>query len=337
MSTYCPILKWKKGEICALQKLQDQNHYISPIIELIDYESPEDFYYTLGKLYQYPIYLDTINLSEDRKIIIDYLCSEVKNVNVIPILYYEDIQEDFLGEIAKYTKNLCIKLSLPEDMETPFLKSLPIINNFKDKYNFSIELLLDAEEIIDKQTQNIVYAAIKNLFQSQIELIQKFDNIIFCATSLPVQLSIEAGNEQLFYRYDFSIFKTLIEENPHQIRLKYADYGVTKFTETEIDFSKLQYGILPKIKYTTDQNYIVLKGKKNHSTQKMEVSYIDLSKKIANSDYFSGKDFSFGDNQIYDKATNPLAGPGSNQNWVTITTTHHIRKVIYNLSNLSST
>ena len=130
---------------------------------------------------------------------------------------------------------------------------------------------------------------------------------------------------QSIYRYLLRHFKG------HSVyhKLSYADYGVTKFTDHELDFSKMKNGILPKIKYTTFDSYIVLKGKKSVRT------YTDMSKEIIESDYYLGKDFSFGDLDIYKRGTKQ-SGPGNNTQWVTINANHHISVVLEQLSNLDA-
>lgn len=148
--------------------------------------------------------------------------------------------------------------------------------------------------------------------------------------------SIGAGEEKRFTRYDFSIFKKLmkhLENSGVKSLLGYSDYGVTKFTDSDIDFSLLRYGILPKIKYTTNDEYIVLKGKKDHRTGAMVVSYKDLARRIIQSEYYFGNDFSHGDYEIYLKAQEGQ-GVGNARNWVTYCANHHIAVLLAQLSSL---
>ncbi|MGY0372309.1 beta family protein [Clostridium sp. JNZ J1-5] len=55
---------------------------------------------------------------------------------------------------------------------------------------------------------------------------------------------------------------------------------------------------------------------------------------IINSSFFYGKDFSYGDKLIHEKAIEKNK-PGGNKDWVTISTVHHITAILKQLSNQS--
>ena len=126
-------------------------------------------------------------------------------------------------------------------------------------------------------------------------------------------------------------------ENKHLPFLKniaFSDYGVTKFTDSEIDFSKVGGRILPKVKYTTKESYLVYKGKRDWDKGDWIVSARDMAKTVVASKNFYGKDFSYGDNEIYNISASSTR-LGSNQDWVAYCANHHIAVVVDELSNLA--
>jgi len=185
----------------------------------------------------------------------------------------------------------------------------------------------------------LLYAELKNVLNTYIKDAEIFQKSIIAVTSFPENLSqLSAGESVLFDRLDIVIFKKIMQHRGLESiknHLYFSDYGVSKFTETEIDFSKLRYGIMPKAKYTTSEKYWVLKGAKNHLTKKWIKDHKAIALEILNSPYYYREDFSFGDLEIMERANSLNGkGPGNNTNWVTIDTNHHIAVVIEELSKI---
>jgi len=213
-----------------------------------------------------------------------------------------------------------------------------ILNLLSSYQNHEINLILDAGEVIDSRTANNTFDSYKRTLSDNIKLLCTFENITICLTSFPEDLRVESGEDMTYKRYDILIFKKLIEEfkdSELNEKLQYSDYGVTKFTETDLDFSKMKYGILPKVKYTTNTDYIIKKAEKDRRNNIFTRSIIDITKEIVNSKYFFGKEFSYGDKCIYEKAYSANVKPGNPQQWVTYCANHHLAVVMEQLSNLS--
>ncbi|GKX27838.1 hypothetical protein SH1V18_03180 [Vallitalea longa] len=340
LQLYTPILKWKKGEQDALQKLSEEHRKkIIPLIELIDYIEPENFIETIKSCFNYPIYLDTIIAAEDDR---DFLLSIIKNSNGLayPVLYYDDLHET-IDKIYPLVKRIAVRLTLPSDIEAPEYEDIfENIRDCKKKFaDIEIDLIMDLQVIETKREANIHMSELKMVLEEFcLKDVKILNKILISCTSFPSKLSIKSGETKEFDRLDIKIFKKIYNNKRFSLlrdKLIYSDYGVTKFTDSEIDFSHLQYGILPKIKYTTQDKYIVMKGKKDHKRNVMVVSCFDMSHTIVSANYYYGKEFSFGDNQIYCKAHRLNGhGPGNNGQWVTIVANHHIVALIQQLSNL---
>lgn len=339
---YVPILKWKQGEQEALKKLNNEHtKRIFPLIEIVDYEESEKVIKDLLSFDYGPIYVDTIIAAEDdRDILLSIVKEGIKNNKLIfPVCYFDDLY-DIILKFPKELNRIIIRIPIPEDIYGPSYDDIfSSIQKYKSNNNIILDLMLDLASITDRGTANRQLRDLKEVIDNYLFGNSFYNSIIICSTSFPQDISnVPAGTKESFDRYDIKIFEKILK-NVKYANIKdkfiYSDYGVTKFTDSEIDFSKLRYGILPKIKYTLDYEYIVLKGQRNQITREIVKSYIDLAKEVYESDYYYGENFSFGDLEIKERALLlNKKGPGSNKNWVTISANHHIAVVIEQLSSL---
>ena len=331
MPTYFPILKWKVGEQRALKELQVKGPFF-PVIQIVDAQEPSDFFNSLHAVYEGPIYFDTVLCGdEDLCILKSYIQFALNNsINAWPFIYINDLSAD-IDEVLAISNRAAISIQIPESFDGPTNKSIieHVISLHKE-----FDLFCDSGEVIDRTKANLIFASYKELLNNNSDLIGRFKNIVICLTSFPEQLNVESGETEHFDRYDFKMFILLYEKFKEAFpQLSYSDYGVTKFTDTELDFRKIKY-ILPKVKYTTDKEYIVHKGAKNRMQSGFSRSYIDISKEIFHSDYYMGKNFSFGDFNICEKACSSGAKPGNATNWVSYCANHHLTVVMEQLSTL---
>ncbi len=328
--TYYPILKWKKGEQEALKNLK-RTYNFCPILEVIDDCSPADFFNTLSIYYDSAVCFDINRLNPER---FDEFISYVNANNILayPVLYVEDV---LTPAVASIPQKFFVKIPIPVDFDGPTFDA--IISILSTYHNCDINLILDAGEVLDSRTANTTFDAYTRTLSENISKLSDFANIIICLTSFPAQLTIDSGEDIAYKRYDFLIFKKLLEQFSSSSlgsKLQYSDYGVTKFTETELDFSKMKYGVLPKVKYTTNSHYIVKKGEKDRINNIFTRSYIDIAKEIVTSSYFYGKNFCYGDSCIFEKASLINSKPGGATQWVTYCANHHLSVLMEQLSNL---
>lgn len=328
---YYPILKWKKGEQGALKNLNISSKNFFPILEVVEECSADDFFLSLSNCYSSPVYFDVNRLDSD--CLTDFIeCSHKNNISAFPVLYIDTL---FQNPSLELPQTFAVKIPTPVDFEGP---SFEEIIDFLSQYNnHTINLILDGGEVLTSRDSNNIYEAYYRSISNNLEKLSKFENIIVCLTSFPIQLTIESGEDISFKRYDILIFKKLLDTfktSSLAKKIHYSDYGVTKFTGSEWDFSKMRYGVLPKVKYTTNTHYIVKKGERNHRYQTYTRSYIDICKELVQSSYFFSAEFSYGDKCIYDKATSISATPGNSQQWVTYCANHHLAVLMEQLSSL---
>lgn len=337
---YIPILKWKKGEKIALQQLSDEvKKSIIPVIELTDMVEPIDFIVDLKEYYNLPIYLDTEIAAEDD---IDYFISildeaEKNNIIIYPVLNCNIIETI---NVTNFPNRLSIKIGVPEDIEGPSYSYIfkSIQDLFKNNPNLKIDILLNLGSITKSNDANNQFRDLKNIITDYFIGKNYYNSIIICSTSFPEDLAnVDAGEKISYKRFDYAIFKKISTDffalNSY---LKYSDYGVTKFTDSDIDFRIMKYGVLPKLKYTCEDKYILWKGKRKKLSKELEISYFDLAKDLINSPYYYGKSFSYGDTEVYERYEKAKKQGtkkcGNGTTWVTISANHHICAVVEQLS-----
>lgn len=340
---YAPILKWKAGEKTALQNLEQKHKTcIVPLLEFVDYIEPTKVINDLNDCFEGPVGLDTIYVDEGDRQYLTSLIEEAKNNNKIiyPILYFKDFP-DLANNLYKLSSRIIVRLPVPEDIHGPDNETiLNYLSEWKQGKTINLDIMLDLSTIEKPREANLVYTETKNILERKVLGNQTWHQIIIAVSSFPEDISlIPAGENAFFERLDIMLFEKLFQcktLSEIQNRLVFSDYGVTKFTDTELDFSLLRYGILPKAKYTTKENYWVLKGAKNHLTKTWIKDHKAIALEIYNSPHYYGEEYSFGDSDINERA-HDRKGPGNNTNWVAICVNHHIAVVVEELSQIFGT
>lgn len=337
-TTYYPVVKWKTGERIALQELrEEQKNKIIPIAEVVDSDLSISSFLDVCASFPNPFVVDTIFVDDERTMLLEMLNQAMnRNQQLIPLLYVSDIETPD-SEIITKAANLAILMPVPADFEGPSYESIFEAISRMGKSPNKIDLILDLGMITDRGKASTAYDILKSFLATHTARLSQFRKVVIRCSSFPTDLSsVQSGTTVSFTRYDIKMFYQLINGSvgkPYLHQLAFSDYGVTKFTETDIDFSLLKYGILPKIKYTTSDSYFVSKGKKDHERGEWILSYKDLSRMIVAADYYYGQNFSFGDQQIFD-ISQPNNKIGNSTNWVTFCANHHIAVVVDELSNL---
>lgn len=335
MIKYVPVLKWKTGEREAIKNLsENQIEQICPIIELIDSDNKSEILNQICEAKLKYAFIDNVYLEESNPESYQDLITESKklNLNLIPVFYIDDLYNS--NSIINQYDEVAVRLIIPEPIDSlnyeAFFKKIFKASNKK------INLILDLIFVKDGQTATLKSIALRETLSQLTKYYSNINKLIISSTSFPDTLNdLGAGEEEEYKRYELNIFNKIHDIPTYKglaDKLIYSDYGVNKFTDTEIDFSKLQYGVLPKIKYTTNDFYYVQKAKKDRIKNIYTISVFDICNRIVKSDFFYGQAFSYGDKRIYEKGIEKK-NPGGNTEWVTISTVHHIAVILKQLSN----
>lgn len=339
---YVPILKWKQGEQIALKKTKSTHaNKIVPLIEIVDDEQVDVILNQYNLSWNRIAYVDTIVCDDDeRTFLLNLIKASAKNdTPLYPVIYYFDFEE-VVNELIESTNRVALRILMPGNLDDP--EPEEIIDDCrkwaKDK-DIDIDIILDLGSLKGEKAAKMQYKSARDLIKGCLLDNKFWNNIIIASTSFPENLgSLESLMEIKVARYDYMVWKKLYlyeDFNNIQNNLIFSDYGVSKYTDSEIDFSKLKNGILPKARYTLKDVYWIIKGGRNKITKKMIKGYKEIAEQISSSPFYYGKDFSFGDEDIYDRSNglNNKKG-GGNREWVIIGANHHIAVVVEQLSSL---
>lgn len=336
---FVPILRWKTGEKECLENLSSQvAESIIPFVEvptLSDSSSDESAQKKYAKLIKSfnevwkgkPFYL---YLTEDWYQDIDSpdqiyeLYNEFYNsIGYSTAIPSFDVSDEInISSFYKNSNGICLRIT-GNNFES--------IGNTLDSYiknawinPQSTDLLFDLkyidEDIYPKK------AALTTAL-SDILNISEFRRVIISSCSFPKDISKVQGNVvNEFTRLEAKIHDISLKlQKTYSFNYIYSDYGSTNLNE-----ATFIVGMIPnfKIKYTTPEKYLVVKGL---SLKKGGLDLVNVSnscKLLINHPNFSGSVFSYGDKIIYDTANGNNVKSGNLTKWVGYSLNHHITLIV---------
>lgn len=337
MAIYFPVLRWKQGERCALANLSPTvKQQVSPIIEF-----PINCDYTDRKVADFcenaasdwgtdqAFYLDlsaidfTSAPAEEEHPALSLLqatCDEglqiipVINPNMDPDLFAAIQQaqgECFFQSIAMRTNENDDDLLLVEANDMIRTLGVPRENT---------DLILDLTDI----SSGAVQAKMRVLNALVSHFGTNFRNTIVLSGSMPGNLQDYVGTEEEaeLPRNDWQLWHRA-RSHPNTSHVLFGDY-----TTIPCEFREVPYQGAPKIKYTLENNWYIIKGYRPRGRDNQRQQQ---SQRIASSAFYRGPDYSFGDRRIHECA-NGNWGPGNPTNWVTNDVNQHITYVVSQVS-----
>lgn len=331
---YAPILKFKEGEIKGFGNLTPfEKEKTLPIFDLIDNIDKEKI---LEKLIRYNIktigldvfkVFDCTNSEFLNKL---YLEAKKEGVDIIPIINLKDY--DIINNIDEFASStIGVRVTLPLGFDAPFSSTdvFQILNNV----NKTFFLIIDIEDINDDNID--LKFSILGTFINELKRILHNTNtdIIVSSNSFPTDINeVEKGDYEFFDRKEIKLFNVL--KKRHKLNFIYSDYGVTKYVENNLDFSKINGSkILAKIRYTLEDSYLIYRGR-NASGIESKIGYKTLATNLINSVHYKGEEYSLGDKKIKEISQGNKEDGGKGTTWVMISTNHHLTLVLKQLEQL---
>lgn len=345
MKKYYPILVSKKGEIVALQHLeQNVKDGVSPIIEVLEqslikplksggFEYKDDlvkFIRTHWSFFGNQIILDFSLFKrwdvhgEKVNQIITFLIKS--GVNVIPCIQrnsskiYCDIVK---GLIKEYGCKVCIRTSVIKDGFFEYNKELKrFTSEYKVKPN-NIILLLDLGDIGHDNYKNLTDKAILTIQGLNVP-INEWNDIVVSSSSFPENLSDFSISppERRIMRYEWESWK-LINSSENLGLVKYSDYGIKSAVYVDVSFA----GTI-SLKYSCKNEYMVFRGALTTEHRLGHRQYIRHCQDLIENKDYSGRDFCWGDLRFYEIGTQDYedikSKTGNTTNWVQFSQNHHI-------------
>jgi len=364
ISNYIPILKGKRGELTALNKLKEiVKTNITPLIDIDRIE--KDFIEdppkpklsmdehvarrakSIEKLWgsKRPLFIDFFDiplneLTKEGKMPIEVLMGILRNSGMLAIpttgldrdANYNNAIKSIIEEDER---GLCLRLQ-KEDM-VPTGKAESGIANLLETINVKtnqVHLLLDFRSCPDLDLKKNADIASKVI--NSLPSISRYQSLIIAGSSIPASVSeiVKNNSTILLKRTEWELWLAIRGMKNIKRVPKYADYGVSHPDgPPEIDFRIMIKNVNGKIRYTLNKTYLIARGEKLGGNYKQ---YHDLARRIVNHTNFSNSSFSWGDKYIVDCARN-VVGHGNLETWIRVDANHHITFVVNQLANLSGT
>ncbi|MBT2661905.1 beta family protein [Bacillus sp. ISL-45] len=330
---YVPILKCKQGEKDALFTLNASvKDKVVPLLEVTpdvmakgSFCGVEDFWRDR------PFFLDVSPELWEETSDDDYLglLGKCNKDHAIPVIKLADsdelvttLQKDSLNGVAL---RLFLEEILDDMFDTMFTERISELNLSQT------DIIIDAQ-FIDPSKINEATFLIKGALDA-IEGIESFRRVIFASNSFPNTMDVERYDLTTFPRVESKIYEKIKSHlNKLNVPLVYADYAVNHWS-----FFEFIVGIQPSfnIRYSTGDHYVVYKGDTNKKGG-LKIDKVQVGcQKIVESPYYFGKDFSWGDNEINEKASGESTKSGNLTTWRSIGTNHHITFIVDLLSTQS--
>jgi hypothetical protein len=149
--------------------------------------------------------------------------------------------------------------------------------------------------------------------------------IIVQATNYPQSNPAPEGGEYSVPRSEWSIWQSLLSLEPRmQTFAIFGDFGAD---HGRINYKSGGRAAIPHLRYTTQTDWLVVRGHATHATIR------SVAQRIVDSGAFSGEFFSVGDEFIASRARG-AAGVGSPTSWRTVNMNHHMTWVTVRLGAL---
>ncbi|MBO0360648.1 hypothetical protein J0X19_21995 [Hymenobacter sp. BT186] len=340
---YFPFLRVKKGEINALSTLKPKSKYsVRPILQIAPPDldengkkvKPSAEYITkiantlqavLNPSSNLACFLDPkpsgISSSLLRNLLFSITTNGGKFYPVYSLTGSEDyvkLYNSLLGEGKPYI----LRIPINELTGKALQKIKDAINAYELKATNAF-ILLDAGDISSPTTALGIYEVAIQGYMHQLSSLHPA-GLILSSTSLPsIMPESEKWVPVQFSRKELEFFSNVkdgIEETIH-----FGDYATGTVS---IEPSPSRIGV-PKVRYTFPAYYEVTRGQKvGPSPFTMSEQFHRLSMILARNADFSGQDFSWGDEFIYN-ASQPGSQPrGNATTWVAVNTSHHLELVV---------
>ncbi|PFO37021.1 beta family protein [Bacillus cereus] len=354
---YVPIIRWKRGEQTALSELNPQlKNNMTPVIEIppIDWDFENDcpkksidehlknFIAQLKDSWNNPnvIFIDALQIClDDDEVMADtthplesiFQALSQESIRAIPVTSKErgtNYQKAVNSIIKTFNTGYAIRVS-EEDLDD----LEPIIEKFLYELECppeEIDIIIDYKYIDPKTPIGRITKFVVGSIHS-LPYVEKWRTLTFTATAFPENLSeFASGTDGSIPRIEWTIYQKLFNTKLPRYPA-FGDYIISNPEYTKIDPRFMRMSA--NIRYTADNEYLIFRGFSvtNPKYGKWQQTR-GLSQRVISHAKYSGKDYSYGDQYIYDCAHNQT-GTGNAETWRTIGTNHHLTLVINELSN----
>jgi T4 beta protein len=336
MITYMPILKGREGEISAVEHLSPTLRQVLPIFEVdpATHDPIEDAYRFSEKVYESlpagrVIAVDVrhlhgpiTGLRRPMSVIADDLDGWL--IPMLPVLHLDDSVAQLAD--ARYAAELhrgTAILRLGSDTRNPDdAEAEEALDRLHDQAGLPIKqchLLLDLFAVNSEKDLTRAEPVVRKCVAWAHRY--PWRSITVAAGAMPPSIShIPVTTPTLLRRWDRELWARVTD-----LGVQYADYGIAHPA-----IAGANWPPMPNLRYTDDEAWWIYR--RPREAMHRHPMY-DLCEALVASDHWpaTGRDFSWGDEQIAERAGGH-PGPGNPTNWRAWTTSHHLAHVVNQLT-----
>ncbi len=343
---YVPVLKGKRAEFPALAAVHDKTD-ITPLFEAVPTSPPQEVPRRMSgpgvwsgdaKYYIDLLFLDdpddeTSPAPHDHPLIQCFAEVAAKGQHAVPVaafarsLTYLDATKQV---VEQQEKGVALRLS-PDDFEddSELVDALNAWRDFIELDAGQIDIIIDAGSVAGSST-----ATVAQNHRSWIEMLPDLDDwrtLTAVSGAFPLGLAdLDRDDWNVESRHDWRGWRQLVTGTRPPERLPaFGDYTIAHPNLPPTGRAT----ILAQLRYTALNNWIIWKGGNVHKHPDGFGQFLSICADVINRPEFRGASFSWGDREIYSKAT---AGGscGNPEKWRQIATNHHIETVLEQIANL---
>ncbi len=350
---YVPILKWKRGEQKALEKLDSGvKSKVMPLIEIspIPYDFANERYsksiddHLSGVAEQIerswgsnlPLFIDLNWIDSSERLAngrhpLAFITEQSREagLSLIPVVGFNR-DEDYIQEVrSAYQEDglgVCIRLE-DEDLLEIDERINELLTTIDIEPRF-VDLVLDFKYISPNDHKRNLVSLLG--IMNQIPHINAWRSLVFCASSFPENLSeVSAESTVPLQRAEWLLWKELHKKRDRLERVPmYGDYAIANPTISAIDPRLMRMSA--NLRYTSTNDFVISKGQSIKKGGFEQMQGICLEQ--VHSSNYAGETFSWGDQYIF-KCAEGEESTGNAETWRRVGTNHHITFVVDQLSN----
>jgi hypothetical protein len=232
--------------------------------------------------------------------------------------------------VAEQKRGLVLRLA-GEDFEDPdeLESQIEAALDFFEVQREDVDLILDAGSVAGTPA-----GVVAQLHRARIELIASLDtwsSLTVAGSAFPLSLApLQRDQWNQVDRADWRGWSQMIVGPRRPARLpSFSDYALAS---PELP-PEGRATILAQLRYATSNNWLVWKGRNVFTDPGGFNQFYGICANLIQRPEYRGTDFSWGDAEIQQKATN-VGGPGNAEMWRRIGTSHHIETVLEQIANL---
>ncbi len=330
---YVPILRGKQGEHSALETLANEvKQGVTPLIQVV----PDDKLGRDKKEYQEKrvkelqcwsfkgsqMFLDVFELKTDNVSALGFYDGIRSNgTNVIPVIRSNSSKEYVEALVDRAPTSICFR-AVSGDFEPAelYTELVSILEKFKIGAD-GLHLLIDFGYVGEAHLVQHLTNSYGLIIQALSQL-PPLASVIVASGSFPKDLgALAPGLVHILPRHEFRIWNEVKKSDVlDSTPLVYADYGAV---HPVIPEDKTPYEGSCSIKYTKEDSFLVFRGIRPSDHADGGKQYYAKAKEVVNHPDYMGRDFSWGDKYIFERA-DKQGGPGNSTNWVSVAQSHHI-------------